>query len=612
MANNSRASFWEVVLYTRSRNSSPLLYPYALWAVQLVKSSDFSVRFIPALSSTLTVATLLLMIPRLGVSRWAALIAGILATLSPSAIEHARDAREYSVDAFVATVTIVGLLLFLNDRKKQVLSWALLVGPILQYGLVLFGVAVIATASIGLVWNDFQTHSDRSPKGLILRAPRVGREILWPCVFFAAGCAGAFVTLSGQSLGWGISSYLEQSYYQGELNNPVGVLQFLADRNWSMLSYHLSETAVVILLLLSAVLVYRSLKMRRFNAVLTLLAISLAGVSFAALLKLYPLGDIRQNIFLGPIIFLAIGYIVSSAICGFKVRAMRHWLISAVIVVLTLGAVITLIQANPYQREYTDLKQVITILEEQRKTEDAVYVGRYASAVVQFYQRDQTDHYFHGSCVGKYFQERFEECAGDIRRTIGFIRNYWSSPSVQSAGRLFLLFHDSVPIQAVSEAIGEFYGGEIQLESVAGELLYVMPNLRHVASNTVPAEDEPHLGNLVIKGVFHVFIDRNELVYLKRRCGPNNAFTKFSLQLMPVDENDLPEDRKRHGYDRLDFVFDKGAFQENGSCLMRVPIPGYEIKGIKTGQYVNLKLFSLDIWESEWHPIRSTSRGQDF
>ena len=37
-ANNSRGTLWEVALYTRHRNSSPVLYPYLLWLVQLVEA----------------------------------------------------------------------------------------------------------------------------------------------------------------------------------------------------------------------------------------------------------------------------------------------------------------------------------------------------------------------------------------------------------------------------------------------------------------------------------------------------------------------------------------------------------------------------------------------
>ena len=118
-ANNSRGTFWEVALYTRHRNSSPVLYPYLLWAVQLVESSPFSVRFVPALASTLTVGVFLFVLPNVGVGRTASLIAGLLAGLSPAAIEEARGVREYGVDALVALLLIVGVLIYLRGQKEE-------------------------------------------------------------------------------------------------------------------------------------------------------------------------------------------------------------------------------------------------------------------------------------------------------------------------------------------------------------------------------------------------------------------------------------------------------------------------------------------------------------
>ena len=145
-ANISRGAPLEVISGTRCCNSSPILYPAALWAVQQGESTPFSVRLLPAAASVLTVAVLLFLLPRLGVNRWAAFLAALLATLSVAAIEHAQDAREYSLDALLAALLIAGLLWYLRDGRKVLLCVALFVAPLVQYGLVLFGVAVIGAA----------------------------------------------------------------------------------------------------------------------------------------------------------------------------------------------------------------------------------------------------------------------------------------------------------------------------------------------------------------------------------------------------------------------------------------------------------------------------------
>ena len=67
-ANNSRGSLGEVLDRTRNNNSSPILYPIVLYAVQKVESSRTSVRIVPAIASVLTVAALLFLLPRVGES----------------------------------------------------------------------------------------------------------------------------------------------------------------------------------------------------------------------------------------------------------------------------------------------------------------------------------------------------------------------------------------------------------------------------------------------------------------------------------------------------------------------------------------------------------------
>ncbi len=147
-SNNSRGTLSETVSNTREHNSSPILYPLALWAIQKVDVSTFSVRVLPATASVLIVAVTLFLLPRLGVSRQAAFLAALLTTLSVAAIHHAQDAREYSIDALLAALMTAGLLRYLRDGRKALLCVSLFLAPMLQYGLVLFGGAVLGAAML--------------------------------------------------------------------------------------------------------------------------------------------------------------------------------------------------------------------------------------------------------------------------------------------------------------------------------------------------------------------------------------------------------------------------------------------------------------------------------
>ena len=229
-ANNSQGTFFEVVLYTRHRNSSPALYPYMLWVIQLIDKSAISVRFIPALASTLTVAVFLFLLPRVGVRPQVAFFAGLIATFSIGALQVARDVREYGVDALVAALLIVAMLLYLKNGKKTALCLALFIAPLLQYGLVLFSSAILATVVVVLMRRG----GDNPPRSI----RQVSWDLRFPFAAFAIGCTISLITLSGQWNGssWAVDGYLAESYYHGVLYDLPAIIKFLVAQIWLAIS----------------------------------------------------------------------------------------------------------------------------------------------------------------------------------------------------------------------------------------------------------------------------------------------------------------------------------------------------------------------------------------
>ena len=64
--------------------------------------------------------------------------------------------------------------------------------------------------------------------------------------------------------------------------------------------------------------------------------------------------------------------------------------------------------------------------------------------------------------------------------------------------------------------------------------------------------------------------ERRMLVYLKEPCAEEDANAQFFLHLIPADASDLPEERRRHGFDNLDFAF-RGPGRPNRRALRRGP-----------------------------------------
>ena len=78
-----------------------------------------------------------------------------------------------------------------------------------------------------------------------------------------------------------------------------------------------------------------------------------------------------------------------------------------------------------------------------------------------------------------------------------------------------------------------------------------------------------------------------ELLYFRRECPATMTRwrqPKFFLHVRPADTNDLPADRRRHGFENQDFGF-KPFWRRNGRCYAVRPLPDYGIAGIRTGQF---------------------------
>ena len=91
---------------------------------------------------------------------------------------------------------------------------------------------------------------------------------------------------------------------------------------------------------------------------------------------------------------------------------------------------------------------------------------------------------------------------------------------------------------------------------------------------------------LVIRSDFDVYSDGDRLVYVKEECGAEDVDALFFLHLYPVDAADLPAPRRPHGFENLDFAFERYGLRGGGRCAAARALPGYGIASIHTGQYV--------------------------
>ena len=76
------------------------------------------------------------------------------------------------------------------------------------------------------------------------------------------------------------------------------------------------------------------------------------------------------------------------------------------------------------------------------------------------------------------------------------------------------------------------------------------------------------------------------LTYIREDCAPADTAAQFYLHIIPADTNELPAAQREHGFDNRDFDFgQQGGIWHDGRCMVSVPLPDYELHGIRTGQY---------------------------
>ena len=106
-------------------------------------------------------------------------------------------------------------------------------------------------------------------------------------------------------------------------------------------------------------------------------------------------------------------------------------------------------------------------------------------------------------------------------------------------------------------------------------------------------------GEPAVRSAFDVYLHEDTLVYVKEPCVRADTEARFFLHLIPADVADLPGHRKQYGFSNLDFYFRERSGIFDGKCLAKVPLPGYGISEIKTGQFDR---GGRRVWEEEFTP----------
>ena len=106
----------------------------------------------------------------------------------------------------------------------------------------------------------------------------------------------------------------------------------------------------------------------------------------------------------------------------------------------------------------------------------------------------------------------------------------------------------------------------------------------------------------VARSYFDVYIDGRYLHYFRQSCTwRSDLKAPFFLGVFPQNVDDLPVDRRPHGFENLDFRFEQYGGTLDGACAAKVRLPGYEIASVSTGQYTSDEYgVATNLWIAEF------------
>ena len=109
----------------------------------------------------------------------------------------------------------------------------------------------------------------------------------------------------------------------------------------------------------------------------------------------------------------------------------------------------------------------------------------------------------------------------------------------------------------------------------------------------------------VHRAPFDLYIQDDRLYFIKESCAPSDTADRFFLHFVPVNNADLPPERRQHGTDNFDFDFARRGALFDGKCLAVAALPAYPVKEIRTGQFV---IGGNRFWETSFPPPLQDTR----
>ena len=283
----------------------------------------------------------------------------------------------------------------------------LFIAPLIQYGLVLFSVAILSTIIFRLLLTRSTVFSPS--------------RVAFASAFLAAGALlSLFLTLRYQFHAGGTQWYLAQDYFDPK---NMSFLHFLGKNSHELLGFlipgHLLDRCLILVAVFFCILQTID---RKCDTITILLFTSVSLVICCSVARLYPYGGVRQCLFLAPVFALFLGVSFAEVLRRIK-GSMQLVAVAAVLTLIVFSLFRGTLSERPY-REIEDTQSILKELDKSSTSNDQVWVNHDAVAAFEFYRRDKDPRFIYGS-----YHSDPSEYMPEVRRSID-----------QQTNRLWLVF----------------------------------------------------------------------------------------------------------------------------------------------------------------------------
>jgi uncharacterized membrane protein len=380
-ANASGGTFTQALEETR-RFSAPIIHPSILYLVEKIGKDPVAVRAPSVLASILAVLMMLAMV-RVKVSPNAALFSAAILAVSASQIRYAQEVREYSLAVLVATILIFSLLRWETSGSPSshpaLLYAALFIAPLVQYGVVLFAIAVLGTIVLRLLLTRSTCLS-------------LSRAVIASAFLAAGGLLSFFLTLRYQFHAGGTQWYLAWAYFDPK---TTSFLHFLIENSSGLLSFLIPGRVIDLCFAIGAVIFcVLQARSRKFNTITLLTFASVSITVCASVARVYPYGGVRQCLFLASVLALFTGVAFADLLERIK-GSLQPIAIVGLMALIILSLFRGMLKEWPYG-EIEDTQSVLKELAKSMAPNDQVWVNHDAVAAFEFYQQKKDHRFIYG------------------------------------------------------------------------------------------------------------------------------------------------------------------------------------------------------------------------